>query len=302
MHNPRLPHNFLSRNILAMSAYNYQGSAGYDSNSHESMSQIHKQPFRPDATSLPPIHVRSSQAPSFPSSLLRTEGESHDHFSGGIDAVGHAGAVTTYPPQQNNYLAGHSLQSMSSAHPQLLSDMPSLSQSYGNYVPPATSAPYGQSALPSVASMYGQTAYPSSDSPSARLPHYQSEDVKPPSRRMSRDTLAASDGSHLAVSSDGLAANASSLTGVKNAEGKWACTLCRKTYQHQKHLKRHNLRREYFALVRDTDEKRTLTLFAHKTLASVHTVATCATRHFAAVTFSSDTFKSARSDEATHRA
>lgn len=87
------------------------------------------------------------------------------------------------------------------------------------------------------------------------------------------------------------AATSKSMIPAKDADGKFPCPHCNKTYLHAKHLKRHLLRRELLRVPLVGRQK----INRIQTLETDHTCAICARTHSHVVTFSSAIFKSARS-------
>lgn len=93
----------------------------------------------------------------------------------------------------------------------------------------------------------------------------------------------------------GTGTTAKSMIPQKDADGKYPCPHCNKTYLHAKHLKRHLLRRTYFishAFSRSN---------AAQILVIVHTCVTCARTRSPAQTSSSVISRNARCDEETRQ-
>lgn len=151
-----------------------------------------------------------------------------------------------YQPPPQPYSTSSSMMpqsSMAMSHPQPIAPAPAQASSHNRLVPlrPMTSAP-----LLSQSSMHAQL--PSGmTSPYAQQSPAQDQD--PPTHvvgSQGRRGILPSAPGRPAVGATGSGSTKNTMMPAKDADGKFPCPHCTKTYLHAKHLKRHLLRRECF--------------------------------------------------------
>jgi hypothetical protein len=150
--------------------------------------------------------------------------------------------TSTYQPQPQQYRTSSAMipqTSTAMAHPQLIAPAPVQSR-----MPPAL-RPMPPAGMPHMQSMmsYGQ--------PNMLSHHGMVDSLEPPTHvvgSQGRRGILPSAPGRPAVTATGAGASKNTMIPAKDADGKFPCPHCTKTYLHAKHLKRHLLRRKFYRM------------------------------------------------------
>jgi hypothetical protein len=199
-----------------------------------------------NALSMHSMYGQSMSAPHTPiSSVPNTAGNigngGFQHMTRGYRIQG-----APYQPSPQNYSTSSSMipqNSVALSHPQPIAPAPSQTSSHNRLVPlrPMTSAP-----LLTHNSMHSQLQSGMTSPYSQQSPGQDQDTPTHVVGSQGRRGILPSAPGRPAVTATGPGSTKNASIPAKDADGKFPCPHCTKTYLHAKHLKRHLLRREHF--------------------------------------------------------
>ena len=206
--------------------------------------QFSEGPTQPGAHTLPPIH---SQRPSY------------DHGAGSFDQQTrqHPSLYSTQAAPYPNYVthASHPAYNPGMPHfpgssSMIAPSVPAIPMSQAYPTPTSSTFPQIRPMPPSTSAQshpmpQGYGAHPSFAFPNSNEDNDIHQRAHVVGSQGRRGILPSAEGKPAAVNSNGNTTSKSTVIPQKDAEGKFPCPHCTKTYLHGKHLKRHMLRREY---------------------------------------------------------
>lgn len=254
-----MEHQYQSTSFLPMASNQHQHQQHYAPYSGM-QNQHHQQPSNGEnPTTLPPLqsstnnyahlpplytHTQHSASPGAPHTPSSSSMSSHNnHAFSHLNSPAPSGSMpppsSSYLPMGSTYASSHPLTHSSS------STMPNTS---------AVAGGPGQSRLPDLRPMpqgsfnNSVSPFPSFGAPNnipqhQYIPNQEPEPTHVVGSQGRRGILPSAPG-RAAPPTPGAATSTKSMIPAKDADGKFPCPHCNKTYLHAKHLKRHLLRRE----------------------------------------------------------
>ena len=204
--------------------------------------QFSEGPTQPGAHTLPPIH---SQRPIYDHGAGSFEQQTRQHPS--LYST-QAAPYPNYATHASHPTYNHGMPHFPSSSSMIASSVPAIPMSQP-YPPPIAAYTQIRPMPPSTSTQGHQIpqaygGHPSFGFPSSNEEHDTHQRAHVVGSQGRRGILPSAEGKPAAVNSNGNTTAKSTVIPQKDAEGKFPCPHCTKTYLHGKHLKRHMLRRE----------------------------------------------------------